>query len=705
MTASLGRRLVEALASDRIELHRAAWPEDEKPYQELVGKVLGRVLSAERVISVLRPGLDQPAHLEVLGLDDAERALLDSRLPPPPPPDRRTPAAKRFARWAVELPRAKRVNARFARSWTPESSDYVELRDGSTMLVVFVIGPLLEELAQVLRLRSGEGPRTLKGRLEAVGHSIEAHETLGLDRSGVLQVLDPTLDAVGVVEARSRLVESWAVYPEDLGARAMALLCTQLAGRYYAKARKDGTALRAKVLTSTVQPLLDTTFGTWEALLRYLDEAAAEADAKPLELDEVRAPDTPPSEVVERTALLRDWWTRVLDPAHAEQRPSMPSPWGLVPSPHAWEGDDEGGAGESYDPSSWASRLPEGMQEQIEGLWATTVLARHPSVLVDEPHPEGRFASVLGPAVRVWEGALLTVWFLCFGPYSRTTLDRLQEYHEHALDELSELGCPIESAVFRDLVEAGRGTDWLFQQGLGVEMSITISDDGRVDIETQEPGAPKPGSNEVFLRLRDVTTRHRRAWIATYLDRYLEAIWRRDLGHAAEAYRELHVGRGKPPTVKQAFPKLRHAALAWFDGDLSKLARCLNLEGPVTEPMRRSDLTPPEDMDGIRKRVCELLGGSMDPESNEYWLQRRRYELSLHVGTVLMHWQASGELPGRPAAMEGRGHLLGDAFPEKDANAGYDEYLDAIRQALREVGHPGAEAPVPETRGGRPAGR
>ncbi|MBZ4284018.1 hypothetical protein LAJ55_14520, partial [Streptococcus pneumoniae] len=84
-------------------------------------------------------------------------------------------------------------------------------------------------------------------------------------------------------------------------------------------------------------------------------------------------------------------------------------------------------------------------------------------------------------------------------------------------------------------------------------------------------------------------THHRAIWLEKYLDDYLDVKWKRDLSGASRDYQELTGGRGRPPTLRQAFPKLNVAAKRWFGGDIAKLARSLDMEGPVAElTMRRS---------------------------------------------------------------------------------------------------------------------
>ena len=199
---------------------------------------------------------------------------------------------------------------------------------------------------------------------------------------------------------------------------------------------------------------------------------------------------------------------------------------------------------------------------------------------------------------------------------------------------------PIGPEVFDELKTAGEGVDWLFNQFVDIGVSITISvDDGAVDFEKPDSTGSKPGADDVFCRLRDVVTRHRRSWLERNLDRYLDARWRADLQDAADAYRDLHVGRGKAPTVKQAFSTLRDPAIAWFGGDLSQLATVLHLDGPVTEPPRRADRALPTDMPALRRRVNELLGGDMYADWGKNAFRRRREQLSREVGTVLALWQ------------------------------------------------------------------
>lgn len=733
MTVSLGRQLFESPAEEKIVIHRAAWPASAIEYQRIVSSVLSPVLAGIQVIDDLPGSQEGPTKISVRGLTGDEAKLLDARLPPPEG-SRNKPASKGTHRWAMELPRSVRSDPRFAMGTAARFPSWLELADGPTMLVVTVISPIMNELATVFRIREGAGPKTLKGAKKAVERSIAAHRMLGLDWRPIKDLLDPTLDAEAVIAARRRLIEGWAEPATDPGEGAMAFLCSRLAHSYYGKARKEGTAIRSQVINSKTEPVLLGTLQTWDSLLDYLGEHISDVDSATAAPISTRIPAGPPPEVGERIQLARRWFVEVFDSAHTSQEPGNPELWGLVPPSHAsnWDediGDLRGEAGESgglaqievessepieplplstdvvrsgsseeiaipdtedastaargFDSNLWLTQLSPGMADSIWELWGTTVIARHPDVLVDCSYPEVTFAGILQPAAMVWEDIALTCWFLCFGPYSRTTLDGLEARLDKSLEDLSDLGCPVDRQVFRDLIAAGEGKDWLFAEGLVVSITIgsnvTANDD-------------KPDADEVFVRLRDIVSRHRKAWLEASLDKYLEESWKRDLEQASLAYRELEAGRGKPPTAKQSYPKLAGAAKTWFGGDLSRLAGVLELAGPVAEmPVSLSDRGLPGDMRTVRTRVNELLGGTLDGEGNQRWQMRRRFDLSRHVDTVLTFWQASGELPSRPAF--GKNWLLKEAFPD-DFEQGYLEYIEAIRLALDETGHPAGEAPL-----------
>ena len=160
---------------------------------------------------------------------------------------------------------------------------------------------------------------------------------------------------------------SWAEHPDDLAARAMALLCVRLARAYYSKARKDGTVQEERVVTSATKPLLDATLRDWSSLVSYLGEALAATDAEPVVVPEVAVPDQPPEPVAERLAAVRDWW-HFYD-ARQVAAARYTSLDGLVP-PH-WHYEDPDGSEARWSPSDlYSTALPPELRERIERLGA-----------------------------------------------------------------------------------------------------------------------------------------------------------------------------------------------------------------------------------------------------------------------------------------------------------------------------------------------
>jgi hypothetical protein len=109
----------------------------------------------------------------------------------------------------------------------------------------------------------------------------EAHEALGLHAVLIDPLLDPALDRGQVVTNRKALVLSWANHPDDIGARAMALLSARLARAYYGKARADGTTQAARVINAKSRELLDATLRDWNGLVEYLGEKLSSSNAQP----------------------------------------------------------------------------------------------------------------------------------------------------------------------------------------------------------------------------------------------------------------------------------------------------------------------------------------------------------------------------------------------------------------------------------------
>ena len=159
-----------------------------------------------------------------------------------------------------------------------------------------------------------------------------------------------------------------------------------------------------------------------------------------------------------------------------------------------------------YNPRLYRKILPADLQDAIEGLWGTVMLPRWPDRIVTEIAPHALMADTFGSALSFWHGCALTAWFICEGPTSRTDIPGLAAYYGDALSELDRLGCPIQAGIFADL----RGAE----ARLGPAKPLR----GQVSSKEVAPGIwmtlqMNAGSRRAgFERLRDVITRHRRAW-------------------------------------------------------------------------------------------------------------------------------------------------------------------------------------------------
>src|SRR6266508_4168571 len=142
-----------------------------------------------------------------------------------------------------------------------------------------------------------------------------------------------------------------------------------------------------------------------------------------------------------KAALFR-WWTQ-FDAAHARQTAGMKPLWGLV---------DEGahilGYGPGPIPDLYRQLLSPDLVDEVDQLWDGVTLPRWPETIVSEPYPHRLMAETLGPAVTFWHGVALTAWYVCEGPYSRTPLSELRNYHDRDLAALVEAGTPVHPSLF-----------------------------------------------------------------------------------------------------------------------------------------------------------------------------------------------------------------------------------------------------------------
>ncbi len=439
--------------------------------------------------------------------------------------------------------------------------------------------------------------------------------------------------------------EAERVGPASLGARYRAFRLLPLLQRYYAKAKKDGRILRRRALTREYEATLSGFFGgDWLALLDYLGEEPHSDEHIATALPETRLYLTPSQEVdtklgvesvseeqlkliatslfggetspVERrlSALTRYW--QAFDSLHTRQESGMEPLWGLVEDHLGFvlfrtEKDNS-----PHRKGLYRRALPDDLLDEIDELWGSAMSPREPARIVTDPFPHVRLAEIFGPALRFWHGCALTAWFLCEGPYSRTDMAGLKDYHSRALAELEDLGAPVDRSMFAELIAA--------ETRLG-EPQPTRTETREVEVEPGlviETSMSHGSHREGFENLRDIITRHRRVWAEKHLQRYLSKRAENDVREAVKVFHVKSAERGgKPPTPKQFARTAAIPANRWFGGDVKALYRAFGERSPVS-PVRVRIV--PEDVESFVARVYAALGGVKVSSSPEAFDQASR---------------------------------------------------------------------------------
>lgn len=658
-TSTFGARFAEAtgiderLALEAAEAKRAPFADADSLLNTLIAHALAGDAVA-RVKPAKRKTDDDTVEL-LVNLSDAERAALATSFEVAEQEKRGSWYVPEGEPLSVGLMHVVRwVNANPRLVVTPAESEKVTptFRGAPHTVALWALEPLFETLFLPLKLRGSRwlGKRTVEQQEKSWQLVDPLYEALGisgpeLDRFR-LGTGWSTHDLETVIAIRKALVERWSAVCTVAGERYRAFRVGELVDRYYAKA-KNGQAQRSQVLTKALGRTLTAYFaGDWLAFLDYLGEqvhpgeqliaalpetkfmvggasrAAEVAAEHGLPEDEVNRmlsafweQSEPRSPVERRVEALKRYW-REFDALHAQQESGMTSLWGLVENngpnirprasgdgaePPEGEGDSE-----PFTPRLYERVLSPELNAEVAELWDSTMLPRWPDRIVTQPAPHSEVAAILGPALRFWEGAGLTTWFLCEGPYSRTDIDGFPNHYERELHALSELGCPVGGELFRELREAQErhGAPAHATGGVALTVTISLSPEGVVmSDDPEEDGQPHVS----FEVLRDIVTKHRRAWAEKYFDQYLRSCWELELRAAAEAYHRRVAEKNRQPTLKQFAKPAARATNQWFGGDITGLYRALGLKAP--DPAIKAERLVPRDPDGFATNLFAQLAG------------------------------------------------------------------------------------------------
>jgi len=580
-------------------------------------------------------------------------------------------------------------------------------RQANIDLVVIwaALEPIFEELVLPLLLRSGRmaGQKTTKKQLPYWTKTIEPiYEALGAGMDAVRQFAPGTgwgeLDATAVTARRDALLACWVRGDLDAARRLRTHRVGQLVERYYSKA-KNGRAARKRVVNSDdFERTLTAYFGgDWLAFLDYLGEQPEAGEEITTSLPEPRLTGTssaraadiaadhglPPEEVErilaaywgqsagatpveQRVQVLERLWGE-LDAVYARQAPGMPSLFGLLGSSYY---SSSGPAGESTgDARVFSAELLADMQR----CWGTKLSSRNPERLVTQPYWGAAAARALGPAFEFWHHSAMNAWEMCEGGRVHGDFDSLDRSLSTPVFPLADSGCPVDARLFADLRAA--------QRKLGpIEQKWETVDHMTEDFVTLDTRVSSGARREGFEILRDIITRHRRAWAQRYLTPYLEGRWKAELRAASEAYNRHFADKGKPPTVKQFAALANDAADHWFGGDLTGVYGVLGLRAPLPPPTYTRLL--PTDSRAFTRRVRHELNAAT---SQAYGSGVEQSDKLSQLARHSIRWVELAEALGAPPALRQLGTTdfsMSASALSDDTGRAWQMYCEAIERAL-----------------------
>lgn len=726
MPPSFGRRLLDAAPHEALGLERdAGLSEAFAPLDALLHHVVRRSLAGDRV-AVLTKTRARGYELSVPALTPTHREWAAR--------ERSQEAVQTRGFWSLPEKASLQVGplstawslrerGRFGPQVSADERGRLPLDTPEAVLTWSALVPAAELLYRPVYLRTveaGEATRDEQvAEWAAIAETLEALGVGGLPAFEAIRYgggwsrLRPEERHEALLAYCSELSES---LPADAGARLRLRLARPLIEKYYARARKDGTALQKRVVTAALRPVLVGVWGGgWTDVVGYLGEdvhpqehvatALPSVDLAPpptADLDAVASETgTTAGDVAavaaavfgadalagtdgpDRVGVLRRFWD-VFDAAHARQRSGETSLWGLVDSGSLGPAPDDSGV---YGHDLYRTRPPADLVADVEALWGGHAWTRHPERTVTEWSPHARMAEAFGPALAFWEGVALTAWFVCEGPSSRTDLPGLPEYHAREVAALADAGAPVDPAFLQAIARADRllGPP---QQVWRDERTTPVAD-GALSFTVRVGGGTR---RDGFERVRDLVTKGRRAWADRHLDGYLRARRTSALEGAAERYHvAVNARGGKPPTLKQTARDAATATNLWLGGDLGAFYRLIREKSPAPIDDGRR-VTRPPDL-ALADLYGELAALDTADDANVSWTARRL----LKPATAYVRWlEATGEAPGpdRVKEFEYNAGIFGD-----DRSQAWDAFVATInRTLLAAVPPPPSRSLPPPTR-------
>ena len=400
--------------------------------------------------------------------------------------------------------------------------------------------------------------------------------------------------------------------------RAMQLrAATQI---YYQFADKTHNAVsRKQFLSQSTQMVLSGYFeGSWFKFLEYLHEQPAENDyisthvPKPQVLiplkPEIKTGDLPVAEVERildsldpsssglraRMALAHEYWDWHID-NYATQQPGTEKLGDIIDGDYEyyWIG---------WDSSIFQNLIPQTLMARIDALFGRQTSSEYPTARATALSPCTTFCRHFYPALLFWHRIKLSIRRTANGSISWTCPRLLDYYGKSITGNLSDLGCPIDDTLFKELEK--------FQD-----------------------------LNEVFLS-------HMRGWTEKHFETFWRERYKTRVTECGRRYNRMRESTGREPTISK-FVNREVATVVneYFGGNVFSLLEALGEPLPKVASLRDNHLII------SLEQLRSILSGFASKELPELYRQ-----LSIRNAFILMAlrycilWEARGTRPTKSAS-------------------------------------------------------